>query len=931
VSAATALILFVALPASAQENETATPVTRLAAEELVVTARKREESLQEVPLSISAFSAEQLQRVGAGDNEDIALLTPNFNTVRQIGRRLDRPTIRGQSAAAVGGEPNASYFIDGVAVAGSISTVTLGPIERVEILRGPQSAQFGRATFAGAINYVTRNPTDEFLGEVNAKVGDHETQKFTAWASGPIVPDVLRFFASAGYNNYGGEWNNNLQANQPPVGGFITPDPSRYNTTLFPQLANSPPQGGDNTDLGGTETKDVQLKLVLTPTDSSEITFKFGFTQGRDDHYAQLLQEPGELNCFLPTDGSNGTVDNSGEVWFTTSKGQFCGTFDPDRVNYRSENSFAPTNPGFDYLGYFPGGVVGGVNALVDGLPRQGGPRQARLNIPDIRTGTAFTDFSTLPDAIQLSAFGRITESGDWLATPERVGTFRDQRRFLLEYTQDIGEWTSTTRLAYNEDDFEQGLDLDRTEQRYLGGLFSNYSDDDSEDYAIELRLDSPAEKRLRGAIGAYYFDSELTSRTKRFIGIGGFGQFEKPLERTTENSAVFGSLEYDITDQWTVSGEARYAKDEKTIEAQFSCDDPMDTNFGRKAKDAQETKALTPRLTLRYQPSDSLTVYALAAKGNKPAEFNSAYFRVATGEGCETAAAIDAGITQIEEEKAWTYETGAKKGWMDDRLVTNLSLFYIDWDNQSVFQVRPVNGVLTQITGNAGKSEVFGVELETSYLFTENLTGRFNYGLADGKFVRYNDSVIAESTGVGLVIDPMTNQPLRVDPDPTDGDPNDRVLAFDESANNAKGNRLPSSPKHSFIFALDYQKPTSLNLFGGANLEWFARSDFVLESDRYSSATNFIRFPNRKLWNMRIGFDQPTWTLTAYGSNLLDDQTPTAIFGFEVIQGLNWQNDFDVSTNLPDGTTGRTPNMNSYAPPPGRQYGVEWVYRFGD
>ncbi len=138
LAALSLLLLNAVAPAlPAQENDAGSKRKTLGAEEIVVTARKREESLQEVPLSVTALTAEQLQKVGAVSNEDVALLTPNFNTVRQIGRRLDRPTIRGQSAAAVGGEPNASYFIDGVAVAGSVSTTSLGPIERVELLRGP--------------------------------------------------------------------------------------------------------------------------------------------------------------------------------------------------------------------------------------------------------------------------------------------------------------------------------------------------------------------------------------------------------------------------------------------------------------------------------------------------------------------------------------------------------------------------------------------------------------------------------------------------------------------------------------------------------------------------------------------------------------------------------------------------------------------------
>ena len=90
-------------------------------EEIVVTATKRAESLQDVPLSIAAFSGEQMRERGIQNNYDIANFTPNFNTAQRVGRTLDRPVIRGMTNPGSRGEANASYFIDGLFVSGSIA------------------------------------------------------------------------------------------------------------------------------------------------------------------------------------------------------------------------------------------------------------------------------------------------------------------------------------------------------------------------------------------------------------------------------------------------------------------------------------------------------------------------------------------------------------------------------------------------------------------------------------------------------------------------------------------------------------------------------------------------------------------------------------------------------------------------------------------
>ena len=90
-------------------------------------------------------------------------------------------------------------------------------VERVEVIKGPQAALYGRATFSGAINYVTRRPTNELEGQVTVTVAEHSTTNTNAYVSGPIVEDSLYFYLGAGFNEYGGEYNNTISGEK--VGG----------------------------------------------------------------------------------------------------------------------------------------------------------------------------------------------------------------------------------------------------------------------------------------------------------------------------------------------------------------------------------------------------------------------------------------------------------------------------------------------------------------------------------------------------------------------------------------------------------------------------------------------------------------------------------------------------------------------------------------
>src|SRR3954454_15050743 len=158
-------------------------------EELVVTAEKRAQSLQDVPVAISAFTSERRDLVGINSIQDLTNFTPGLNYTSGN----DRAAIRG-----VGRLTNAhpvpvpvAVYDDGIY---TTSTTTAGktPIftDRIEVLRGPQGTLYGRNSMGGAINMISKRPTEEMYGEVRATVGNYGHTLLEAAVSGPLAPDL---------------------------------------------------------------------------------------------------------------------------------------------------------------------------------------------------------------------------------------------------------------------------------------------------------------------------------------------------------------------------------------------------------------------------------------------------------------------------------------------------------------------------------------------------------------------------------------------------------------------------------------------------------------------------------------------------------------------------------------------------------------------
>lgn len=310
-------ILFLSAASSAYSQTTPTGAAESAGtsvDEVVVTARKREERLQDVPLTISVVSGDAIARANLVNVSDLAAQTPGFSFRQGFGRIGGgggagvRPSVRGMSSVV--GAPNAAFFVDGVYVSDNISSYQLDNLERVEVIKGPQSALFGRGTFAGAISYVTRKPTNETTGRVKVIAGQYDNREISGFISGPIVKDLLLVELNARHYEFGGD--------------YINADSGKR-------------------DLGDQRSNNFGGRVLFTPIKNLEIIGSLGYSKDRDKGYLYNFQGSALNNCFAPPL----VTPQVGPFPRTTTnrRGFYCG-------EVKTLKSYAYNNDAIETLGY---------------------------------------------------------------------------------------------------------------------------------------------------------------------------------------------------------------------------------------------------------------------------------------------------------------------------------------------------------------------------------------------------------------------------------------------------------------------------------------------------------------------------------------------------------------------------------------------------
>ncbi|WP_317933148.1 TonB-dependent receptor [Halioxenophilus sp. WMMB6] len=266
--------------AIAQDSESSEPVF---IEEMVVTARKREESIVDVPLSIQAFSKRDLDAAGLSELESVAQFTPNmdFQNVgnSQPGRFNSAIRFRGMDMSiTTPTNQTGGFYVDGVNILGGAGSVSFTDIGQVEVIRGPQPVYFGRGTFGGAINYTTVTPTEEFGGQISV--------------------DYSPTFGSTDINGY--------------VEGKLV-DNVNGRLTMFSRKQGAPFDANDGGALGEEKTDGISVILSFTPTDKLDIKTRLAYSQDDDGAPASTFVPFSTYNNIAVGDAitvptSNGTV-----------------------------------------------------------------------------------------------------------------------------------------------------------------------------------------------------------------------------------------------------------------------------------------------------------------------------------------------------------------------------------------------------------------------------------------------------------------------------------------------------------------------------------------------------------------------------------------------------------------------------------------------
>lgn len=319
-SVAVAAMALAISPAMAQGDAETAGATEMShgPREIVVTARKRGENLIDVPVAISALSGDALQQRGVQGLNELNDFVPGLRYQNSSANRNDRGfttiTMRGMYPGDSPNRQAVTVFIDGVAIPGG-AIAGLTDVERVEVVKGPQSAYFGRSTFAGAINFITRAPSlTDFGGSVDLSYASYETMEAKASIEGPIVKDVLGVRLSGRYYRTGGQYDN--------VG-----------------------YGGK---LGERESRSIAGSFNFQPTDTLKIRGYATYWEDSDGPSAQALLDESYYNC---NPGGNGRVPAGG------TNNYICGNVGDAVKSKMSQN----TNPGAGNFGGVTDPVAGAI------------------------------------------------------------------------------------------------------------------------------------------------------------------------------------------------------------------------------------------------------------------------------------------------------------------------------------------------------------------------------------------------------------------------------------------------------------------------------------------------------------------------------------------------------------------------------------------
>jgi outer membrane receptor protein involved in Fe transport len=655
-------------------------------EEIVVSARRREESLQSVPLAITAFTGEALEARGIDMVGNMNAMAPNLSVQGGSGREIES-----SASFRIRGVPGVAVYVDGIDQTNATGLFTMGvvEVERIEVLRGPQGTLFGNSALGGAVNYVTRRPAEEFGGRVQARAGTFGRRDLQASVDVPLGERVRTKFTMADMSTEG-----------------------------FMQSVDSANKYGDIND------KFYRADLELDV--GAAVTLRYAYDKSTQDRQG----------------GARATWEIGPQSIFTLPNGQLFNT-NPHAQAY--ENAFGILYDDTSVVSGYPGGLVGEyetrvaheTNGLYLDLDRQtfdaqwditdhlqlhaivGRREQDRRLMVDFDSDTRvfFADRQDNDEIIEDSyeiQFGGAhgsREQFNWVvgyysnerSAKSRVPTFSGNP-FACDLIAAAGVRGVT--IADRAECFNNRMRALNLQSQFVATPQMTAAQISGAPGSLWNQVIA-LNPNYRGVTPAV-FQNAMANQSTDLLNIG-----------YDETEALFADLSWNLTDKLTLAFGLRSQKDTHlgtdqirhgatttNMNEAFPWNDPnysLRDPFGYSAINTplagpSEFDGTPARLSVQYQFRDDLMGYITFADGYQPGGVTlvPANILVLNPAGVATAgllrdiynnnsAQLDLPYQLVRgEQTVDNIEVGIKADWLDGRLRTNVTAFQTDWQNMS-------------------------------------------------------------------------------------------------------------------------------------------------------------------------------------------------------------------------------------------------------
>ncbi|MGH8232484.1 MAG: TonB-dependent receptor [Steroidobacteraceae bacterium] len=670
-------------------------------EEIVVTAEKRSENIQQVPIAITAFSASELASKGVTDLHGLTTLTPNVNLDEGSpfsgSNSVLSASIRGigQDDFAFNLDPGVGVYVDGVYLARTVgANQDLLDVERIEVLNGPQGTLFGRNTIGGAISIVTRTPGDQLALRAQVTGGSYDRRDIAVMADIPLADNLLTTVT------FSDDTRDGYQRR------IAYPSPTPYVSDPVGAMHSSGTEAFDTQ--GGQNQQVVRAKMLWKPTDSLTATLSVDWTH---------TNQPSTASTVLQTITSGPTA-----IFGAIYNACLLGI------------PFAPTA------------------ALVCG-PRNtvGTPLwQANLSPASTRllygpavtnTGNIDTTYATGQNFDIMNSYG-LALTTEWVLDPSfTLRSITGWRR--LHWTPGLD--ADGSPIDFFELSFAEGQHQISQEVQLLGDLFDSrlklvgglyyfneggYIHDFVTFGGGLLQIDGPNTLDTTSYAGYVHADYKLSDH----FGITLGGRESADRKTFTGGQQDLNDFFYKISGCYPYNASASLIGAPAAVSCQQALGFPNPGNHYQVypiGENHQNFNEFTPTAGLQYHVDPNLMLYASYAKGFKTGGWTT-----------RLTAPLPPGspAQSFGPETDQTYELGFKSEWFDRRLVANGAFFYSLYDGiQLTYQIST-----SPVTQNAGNATIKGFELQTLSRLGEHFDLTGNAGYMDAYYRTVNPAAAA-------------------------------------------------------------------------------------------------------------------------------------------------------------------------------------------